>query len=36
MPYLLGYDDGTFRPDAAITRGEGAAILGRAWNELQK
>ena len=34
--YIDGYEDGTFRPDAAITRGEGAAILGRAWDELKK
>lgn len=36
MGILNGYTDGTFRPDAAITRGEGAAILGRAWDELKK
>ncbi len=28
--YLGGYDDGTFRPNATITRAEGAAMLAKA------
>ncbi len=33
---INGYTDGTFKPWKNITRGEGAAILGRAWDELKK
>ena len=33
---LNGYADGTFRPDDPVTRGESAAILGRAWDDLKK
>lgn len=33
---INGYTDGTFKPWRNITRGEGAAILGRAWDELKK
>lgn len=29
MPYLLGYEDGTFRPEGNITRAEAAAIFAR-------
>lgn len=36
MGILNGYSDGSFRPDASITRGESAAIVGRAWDQLKK
>lgn len=32
-PYLLGYDDGTFRPEGNITRAQVAAIFARLLSE---
>ena len=33
---ISGYDDGTFRPEEAVTRGQAAAIINRALNYTPK